>query len=191
MRAGEQRAPRKIVVRLKGNRRSPMLRLKHLPREARQKLYEAADKLTCEAWRAHVEKVHRIKLNSNSHLTRFRDWQFNQERLETRNDRVEQFELYFRSKNPRATAAELRSASIAFMLNEAAMDGDRKGFNSLARTSISDDSEGRAREEFEFDAAEQCLKHLPVLREIAANNDLDQNAKLAEVRRRLFGTAPS
>lgn len=185
------RAPRKSRVRPIGGKRSPFLRLKHLQPEVRAKLYGLSDQLTCAQWREKVKELTGIRLSSDSHVTRFRDWQFEQQMLEKRNSRVEQFEEFFREKNPMATAEEIRSAAMAFMLTEAAMDGDRKGFVLLARTSIADDAERRQRDEFEFDAAEACLRHLPALREIAANNDLDEQAKLVEVRKRLFGSAPS
>jgi predicted DNA-binding ribbon-helix-helix protein len=43
------------------------------------------------------------------------------------------------------------------------------------------------RDKFQFSASEACLKHLPALREIAADNSLDQNAKIDAIRNKLFG----
>ena len=187
---GRVRAPRKSPVPPKGSRRSALLKLKHLKSELRQKLYELSDKLTCADWRREVKKRTGIELTSDSQVTRFRDWQFHQQTLEHRNERVEAFEEYFRQKHPQATAEDIRSAALAFMLTEAAMDGDRKGVVLLARAAVADEAERRQRDEFEFDAAEACLKHLPALREIAADNAMDEKAKLIAVRKRLFGSAP-
>lgn len=46
------------------------------------------------------------------------------------------------------------------------------------------------RDRFEFDAAKACLKKLPELRAIAQDNKLDQDAKLKQIRLKLFGTLP-
>lgn len=46
------------------------------------------------------------------------------------------------------------------------------------------------REKFEFDAAEACLKKLPELKAIAGDSKLDQDAKLKQIRLKLFGVLP-
>jgi hypothetical protein len=45
------------------------------------------------------------------------------------------------------------------------------------------------RDKFEFDAAAAALKQLPALRQIAADKSLNEQDRLAAVRRRLFGEA--
>lgn len=46
------------------------------------------------------------------------------------------------------------------------------------------------REKFEFDAAAACQKHLPELRAIADDEELDLNEQIQRIRRRLFGLPP-
>jgi hypothetical protein len=46
------------------------------------------------------------------------------------------------------------------------------------------------RDKFEFDAAEACLAKLPELRAIAGDTKLDQDAKLKQIRLKLFGVLP-
>lgn len=46
------------------------------------------------------------------------------------------------------------------------------------------------KQRFEFDAAKACLKKLPELKEIAADNALNQDEKIAAVRNVLWGEAP-
>lgn len=47
------------------------------------------------------------------------------------------------------------------------------------------------REKFEFDAAKAALARLPELRVISQNRSLDQNAKIEQVRLKLFGQVPA
>lgn len=46
------------------------------------------------------------------------------------------------------------------------------------------------RDKFEFDAATACLKVLPDLKEISANNKLSQTEKVQAIRLKLFGVLP-
>ncbi|HEY1123751.1 MAG TPA: hypothetical protein VGE67_19190 [Haloferula sp.] len=46
------------------------------------------------------------------------------------------------------------------------------------------------RDKFEFDAAKACLAKLPELRSIASDTKLDQDAKLKQIRLKLFGVLP-
>ena len=47
------------------------------------------------------------------------------------------------------------------------------------------------REKFEFDAAEAALKEVAALKSIAADRTINHDAKIAQVRQRLFGLAPA
>jgi hypothetical protein len=47
-----------------------------------------------------------------------------------------------------------------------------------------------AREKFEFDAAEACLKKLPALKAISNNASIDSSEKIKQIRLALFGSAP-
>jgi hypothetical protein len=182
------RAPRKPAPH---RRPSPsMQQLRALPRDVLARLFELTNELSARDWRARLAQEHGIHLSSDSQVTTFRDWWWTQHKLEERNRRVEQFEDWFKSRYPATSPEDLRAAVLAFSLAEAALEGDRRGVVQVARTQIADESERRAREEFEFNAAEACLKHLAALRAIAADPTLDESAKLAEVRKRLFGAAP-
>lgn len=46
------------------------------------------------------------------------------------------------------------------------------------------------KQRFEFDAAKACLKKLPELRAIAADQSLDAKGKIKAIRQRLFGDLP-
>jgi Protein of unknown function (DUF3486) len=47
-----------------------------------------------------------------------------------------------------------------------------------------------ARQKWEFAAAKACLRHLPQLKAIAADDSLDEDARVERARIRLFGSAP-
>lgn len=47
------------------------------------------------------------------------------------------------------------------------------------------------KDRFQFDAAKACLKQLPGLRKIAADNSLNETDKLTEARQLLFGELPT
>lgn len=196
-------APRKPNSPGKDKPVPALTRLKSLPAADREVIYGWCSdaKKTLTDVRGEIRSVYSISLSSDSQLSRFRDWQFHQQRLERHNSNVENFEEAFRRANPKASAETIRNAAIAFFMSEAAASGDRDGFIDIARLDLDERSAKtkahfKEREislgenKFQFDAAKACLTHLAELRQIASDRALTEPQKIEAIRKRLWGTPP-
>src|SRR5574341_1445683 len=96
------------------NREQPaMVQLKQLPQEARARIFGWAKEKNQDDARARILSEYGIKVGSNSVLSRFCSWQFNQQRLENYNQLVGQFEEWYARVNPTASRDKIREAGIA------------------------------------------------------------------------------
>ncbi len=107
---------------------SAMTRLKTLPRADREIIWGWLQRpdMTLTQIRERVRKDYDISLNSDSSLSRFRDWMFLQLRNERLNDWTEEFEEELKKFNPSAGMDKVREFTIATLLKEAVATGDKE-----------------------------------------------------------------
>ena len=93
-----------------------------------------------------------------------------------------------------ATIDALKQKAFELSINPGADPKEIKSLFMLVLKSRDQDLDERQlkldREKFEFDAAKAALKKLPELKAIAGNKTLDENAKLTQIRMKLFGEIP-
>ena len=102
------------------------------------------------------------------------------------------------SANPgqfdQATIDALKQKSFELSISPGADPRNVKALFSLVLKARAQDLDQQQlsldREKFEFDAAKRALAELPALKQIAADQSLDDGAKLLAVRQRLFGVTP-
>lgn len=164
--------------------------MKTLPRKAQARIIAYLDEHTLVEGAAWCAKEIGIK-TSKSRLGEFRDWYETGARLErvaSVADRIRD-ELARMPELKDAGDAAMKAAQASFEVLAWEMH-DPKLYMGLRRLRNSERFLKLERDKFEFDAAKACLKQLPVLRAIAGDKSLDEDAKLRAVRERLFGEIP-
>jgi hypothetical protein len=132
--------PRKPKIPTAGKPVPPMTRLKKLPLADREKIYQWTLDLKGEEARKQIVAEYDIRLSSDSQLSLWRSWQFQQRRMESLNSVTEQFEEFYAKANPAASREVIRQMGIAFFMSEAANRGDAEGFHAFASLDIKDNS---------------------------------------------------
>jgi hypothetical protein len=171
----------------------PQAVLKTLPEERRQAILEYLDGDGAE------EKPHSFKatvawlredgiVTSHSRLVLFREWQIEQNRLAANEQTALAFVQDLKQMGKVTTAEEEMEAGQRFFTRLAMSQQDNLGFVRILREQTRREQTSIDRQKFEFDAAKAALKVLPELKVIAADNSLDDSAKIDKVREKLFGT---
>lgn len=120
--------PRKLNSPGDGQPLPALTRLKQLPMADREIIYgwcNDAEK-TLRDVRGSIVDQYQISLSSDSQLTRFRDWQYLQQRTERLNDWTENFQTALQEFNPSADLDQVRQFIYATLMKESAASGNAK-----------------------------------------------------------------
>jgi len=134
-------APRKPAAGGDGKSLPAATRLRMLPMEDREIIFGwcCSEKPLADV-RGDVREAYGISLSSDSQLSRFKDWQFYQQRAERLSNTLENFETWYAKIDPTATRESIRDKAMALFMAETAASGDRAGFLKVARLDLDERS---------------------------------------------------
>lgn len=182
--------------------------LKKLPAELQAAICEKRSELGLFKTVAWLKSEHGINTNHQS-LSEFCSWYAYEQQFAEADSDTDQLMERLRKKRPELSEAQIEAFGFEYFQAQSIKLKDPKMFlrfrtarfkAEMEKQKFAQKERGLAqreealkleREKFEFDAAEACLKKLPELRAIAANNKLSNTDKIQEIRRRLFGALPA
>jgi hypothetical protein len=128
---------------------------------------------------------------SSGALSEFRSWWELRQRLKRNESRVQAW-LEDKAKREPSIPTEQLTAYGQEMFTLLAMDQeDSKEFVRVQKLILAREQLKLDLDKFQFDGAKACLKQLPQLKAIGADNSLDEDAKIQAIRLAVFGSAPA
>lgn len=191
--------------------------LKTLPEDTQSQIIDLlkAKGASYRKVRAQLAAEWDIDTNETS-LRDFYSWWHMRQRFASAAARGKQLQEMLASSDPSMSPEKIEAAGQAVFLNEAIETGDTKAFVSVSRLRLAKqafEAEKSAfrlkyqqkdreieqrerqiileREKFETDAAKKAMAFVAEIKTIAANKSLDSDARIEQVRLRLFGAAPT
>lgn len=190
-------APRKLSSPGDGKPLPALTRLKQLPLADREIIYgwciDPARTLTDA--RGEIRSVYNISLSSDSQLSRFKDWQYLQQRTDRLNNWTEELEERLKEFNPSASRDKVREFLIDTLMKQAAAEGDREFAMEMLNVDLADRSaKTKAHENAEkiaiakrrLSLLEEKERKLNQAKEIMADGELSQSQREAKMKQ-LFG----
>jgi hypothetical protein len=161
---------RKMRMPGKGKPLPPLTQLKQRPLTDREWAYALQSKMSSEDARGEIREKLGISLGSDTSYSEFLSWHAAQLRLERNNNTIEQFEEFYRKKNPAASREEIRDSGIAYFLAASIAEDDKAGFNAIANLDLRE-KEGNTRAAFEEKKISIAERRVAVLEKKASQAD--------------------
>jgi hypothetical protein len=183
--------------------------LKNLPEERQAAILEMLAGKGCKATREWLAQEG-IKTSASA-LSEFSCWHRLVQRYKQRDSIVAGMQARHREKHPDVSEEDLFAMGQELFCAMALADGDAENWRKIQslrqseaslklgarrtkmleqRVKIAGEAFKLAREKFEFEAAKAVRENMASLKSIAGRSDLDDDAKLEQIRLKLFGKAP-
>lgn len=134
----------------RGKQPPALTRLKQLPAEDRQAIFDWGKELTHAECRKRIKADYGISLSSDSQLSKFRSWQLRQTVWDRFNEMVEQDEQAIQEAFPDMDRERLREMAIKRAYAMADLMGDPKLTLKVVQTDLKDSQDSRDWERLEL-----------------------------------------